>query len=216
MISDFTRLQLDELPDLGARPLIICDVDEVVVHFTKAFESYLESHDLYLDPASFALHGNIKSRTDHTPVTAERIALMVDDFFDGFTEDLAAIDGAVDALQTLSGSANVVLLTNLPHHARDKRIANMRKHGLEFPCITNSGPKGPAISRLTRERRLPTVFIDDSPNFISSSYEHAPDVHLVHFLQDERFARNHQPFPFVSLTTGTWDEALPHIQGLIT
>ncbi len=215
MIQDFTRDQLAELSLKKDRPLVICDVDEVVVHFTSAFENYLAERALYLDTSSFALSGNIRRCEGDASLPQDEIMHLIDGFFAARTEALEAIEGAVDALLTLGATANVVMLTNLPHHARDKRIANLRGHGLDFPCITNNGPKGPAISHLAAGQDLPAVFIDDSPNFIASSHQHAPDVHLVHFLHDERFARHHIPFPFVSLTTGSWREALPHIQKLI-
>lgn len=215
MIQDFTREQLERLPALGSRPLIICDVDEVVVHFTRAFECYLAGRGLYLDTGSFALSGNIRRADTRAPAAPDRIAGLIDEFFAECTEDLPAIDGAAESLLLLGAMADIVMLTNLPHHARDKRIANLRKHGLDFPCVTNNGPKGPVIGRLAAGKNLPVVFIDDSPNFISSSHQHAPQVHLVHFLHDERFARHLEPLPFVSLTTGTWREALPHIRKLI-
>jgi hypothetical protein len=215
MIQDFTRSQLEELSLEKDRPLVICDVDEVVVHFTRAFEGYLAERALYLDTSSFALSGNIRKNESDAPLPQDEIMHLIDGFFAERTAELDAIEGAVDSLLALAEAANIVMLTNLPHHAREKRIANLRKHGLDFPCITNNGPKGPAISHLAAERDLPVVFIDDSPNFIASSHQHAPAVHLVHFLHDERFARHHTPFPFVSLTTGSWRAALPHIQKLI-
>jgi hypothetical protein len=215
MIQDFTRSQLEELSLEKDRPLVICDVDEVVVHFTRAFEDYLAERTLYLDTSSFALSGNIRQRESDAALAQDQTMQLIDGFFAERTAELDAIDGAVESLMTLAETAHIVMLTNLPHHAREKRIANLRKHGLDFPCITNNGPKGPAISHLAADRNLPVVFIDDSPNFIASSHQHAPDVHLVHFLHDERFARHHTPFPFVSLTTGSWREALPHIQKLV-
>jgi hypothetical protein len=215
MMQDFTRSQLEELRLAKDRPLVICDVDEVVVHFTRAFEGYLAERALYLDTSSFALSGNIRRSEGDVPLLQDEIMQLIDGFFAERTEELDAIDGAVESLTALADTAEIVMLTNLPHHAREKRITNLRKHGLDFPCITNNGPKGPAISHLTAGRNLPVVFIDDSPNFIASSYQHAPHVHLVHFLHDERFSRHHDPFPFVSLTTGTWREALPHIQKLV-
>lgn len=215
MIPDFTLEQLRSLTVSRDRPLVICDVDDVVVHFLKGFEAYLAERGLYFDAASFALTGNIRDLVTDEPEPQSVVLKLVDDFFVEWTEHLAAIDGAADALLALAEDANIVMLTNLPHHARDKRINNLRKHGLYFPCVTNSGPKGPAIRHLAEDRHLPVVFIDDSPNFIASSREYAPQVHLVHFLHDERFARHLEPFPFVSLTTRAWSEALPHILALI-
>lgn len=215
MIPEFTIRQLSELSVSSDRPLVICDVDEVVVHFTRAFEDYLAKRGMWLDTSSFALNGNIRHKSTGALAASEAIATLIDHFFEQHTAELDAIDGAIEALQELARQSSVVMLTNLPHHARDKRIENLRKHGLEFPVVTNSGPKGPAIRHLADQTSAAVVFVDDSPGFITSARQHAPDVHLVHFLHDERFARNLEHLDFVSLRTGRWDEALPHIKALI-
>lgn len=215
MIPDFTLSQLQQLTLDRNAPLVICDVDEVVVHFTSSFEDYLRAHNLYLDTSSFAINGNIRDCQTNQPVANTRVSALIDAFFVDCTETLPPIEGAVDALEALAQHATVVMLTNLPHHAREKRINNLRGLGLPYPVITNSGPKGPAINHLAALSDRPIVFVDDSPNFIASSYEHAPHVHLVHFLQDPRFARHLEPFPYVSLTTDSWSKAQPHILSLL-
>lgn len=215
MIHEITRNQLAGLRVPGDRPLIICDVDEVIVHFLRDFEDYLDGHGLWLDLSSLALNGNIRRRAGNGPVTDETVASMIDGFFAERTAHMEPVDGAVEALLDLSRLASIVLLTNLPHSAGDHRRTNMKKLGLPFPVITNSGPKGPAIRQLELQSRGPVVFIDDSPNFIASAYEHAPAVHLVHFLHDERMARHVPPIDYVSLRTGGWHQALPHIQTIL-
>jgi FMN phosphatase YigB (HAD superfamily) len=215
MISDFTKSQLANLTVDAKRPLIICDVDDVVVHFLRSFDAMLAEMDHVLEANSFALNGNVVHRETRTEMPQEVVAQLVDDFFAARTEYLEAIDGAVESLLQLSAKASVVMLTNLPHHAREKRIRNLQKHGLPFPVITNSGPKGPAIKNLADRTSGSVVFVDDSPNFVKSSYEFAPAVKIVHFLHDERFARLHQPFDFVSKTTGEWESVRRHISELI-
>lgn len=215
MISEITLGQLETLTFTG-RPLVICDVDEVVVHFTRDFEAFLARENLWLDTASFALNGNVKCRDTGRPAEDSRVAGLIARFFDERTRHMEPIDGAVDSLLHIGETADVVLLTNLPHSAGEHRRENLMGHGLPFPVVTNSGPKGPAIGDLLRRAgRMDAVFIDDSPHFISSAYEHAPGVHLVHFLHDDRFARHIEPLDYVSLRTGSWAEAKPHIMGLI-
>ncbi len=215
MIPDFTRQQLNALKIVPDQPLLICDVDEVVVHFTRSFEDYIGKRSLYLETTSFALNGNVRRIGTSERLDEPLLSDLIDEFFVDCTEHLPPIDGAVEALNVLAANASVVMLTNLPHHAREKRIRNLLGLGIEFPVITNSGPKGPAIQHLAALTTDTVVFVDDSPGFIASSFEHAPDVHLVHFLHDERFAKHLQPYPFVSLTTGTWADALPHIKNLL-
>jgi hypothetical protein len=215
MISDFTKEQLSNLEIAPDRPLIICDVDDVVVHFLKGFDAILADMDHVLEAKSFALGGNVVHRESRIEMPTQDVSKLVDDFFISHTEHMEAIEGAVPSLLALSKSATVVMLTNLPHHSREKRIRNLLGHGLPFPVITNSGPKGPAIKHLARQTSAPVIFIDDSPNFVESSFEHAPDVKIVHFLHDQRFAVLHKPFPFVSLTAISWTEILPHVTKLL-
>ena len=215
MISDITQRQLETL-SFTNRPLVICDVDEVIVHFTRDFEDYMALEDLWLDTSSFSLNGNIRCRRTGDAAPNERVSDLLDRFFEERTRHMQPIDGAVEALLHIGETADVVLLTNLPHSAGDHRRANMAAHGLPFPLVTNSGPKGPAIRHLASQSKHPAVFIDDSPSYIASAYEHAPEVHLVHFMHDERFSRHVEPFDYVSLRTDSWSEAKPHILDLIT
>jgi hypothetical protein len=216
LISDITKGQIDSLNFTG-RPLVICDVDEVIVHFTRDFEDYIAAENLWLDTASFALAGNIRCRTTDTPETEDRVASLVSEFFATRTRHMQPIDGAIDALLEFGSKADVILLTNLPHSSGDLRRKNLADHGIPYPVVTNSGPKGPAIRSIVDNARQPeAVFIDDSPSFIASAYEHAPDVHLVHFLHDDRFARHIEPLSYVSLRTGNWLEARSHVLEIIS
>lgn len=214
MISETTLAQLAGL-NLTGRPLLICDVDEVVVHFTRDFEAYLGVRGLWLDTSSFSLNGNVRRLDDNRAIGNREVMELIDRFFVDRTRHLEPIDGAVAALQEIGEGADVVLLTNVPHTSGEDRRENLRSHGLPFPVVTNSGPKGPAIRQLADRARTVTVFVDDSPSFIASSYDHAPGVHLVHFLHDERFARHISPIDYVSLRTGSWAEAGPHVRQLL-
>lgn len=216
MMHELTVAQIAGLSIDRHRPLVICDVDEVIVHFTREFEEFLESRGMELDfttnTQSFAL-----SRYKHgkEPVGPEEIGKTIDQFFAERTLGMQAIDGAIDAMQSIARHADVIMLTNLPHEAGDHRRKNLESHGLNFPVVTNSGPKGPAIKSIAAQVSAPVVFIDDSPGFITSAHQHAPDVHLIHFIHDERFGRMIAPLEFVSLRTDNWKDLHPHVLGLI-
>jgi hypothetical protein len=214
MIPEGTRQQIAAL-QLGGRPLIICDVDEVVVHFTREFEDQLEGHDLYLAPDSFALNGNVRRKHDNAPVGNDVVMHHISRVFEERTLTMQPIEGAIGSLGALAAHADIVLLTNLPHEAGEMRRDNLKGLGLPHPVVTNSGPKGPAVRCLADMAGGTVVFIDDSPQFLASAHEHAPEVRLVHFLHDERFARHVPEVDYVSLRTDSWERVLPHVLGLI-
>ena len=214
MISEITQGQLSNLRFTG-RPLVICDVDEVIVHFTRDFEDYIGLHGLWLDTSSFALNGNIRHRETNIPTPEAQVAELIGTFFEQRTRHMQEIDGAVESLLAFGAKADVVLLTNLPHTAGDHRRENLKSHGLPYPVVTNSGPKGPAIRNITDRGGKPVVFIDDSPSYIASAHEYAPEVQLVHFLHDDRFARHIEPLEYVTLRTASWAEIRAFVMKLI-
>jgi hypothetical protein len=217
MLHEITRKQLAGLTISQASPLVICDVDEVVVHFTRDFEEYLKPLGFWLDTDDLQrLNGSVKRLDTKAAIDDMQTFGLVTEFFARRTRDMQAIDGAVEGLLELSRHADVVMLTNLPHEAGDDRRHNLAALGLPFPVITNSGPKGHAIRQMVAEVKAPVVFIDDSAGFIASAYEHAPHVHLVHFLHDPRFHRNAAALDFVSLRTDHWRHVLPHAKALLT
>lgn len=215
MISEPTLAQIANLQLRSNRPLVICDVDEVVVHFTRDFEDFLDGLGLWLDTSISLFSSNIRNQKTRILLSPEEIEKTVVQFFAERTLDMQTIEGAVEALHSIGKSADVIMLTNLPHEAGDDRRANLAGHGLNFPVVTNSGPKGPAIRKIASQVLAPVVFIDDSPGFITSAFHHAPNVHLIHFLHDERYARLVAPLDFVSLRTDTWQEMHPHVLKLI-
>ncbi len=215
MISEPTLAQIANLQLRPTRPLVICDVDEVVVHFTRDFEHILGGLGLWLDTSISLFSSNIRTQKTRILLSPEEIEKTVVQFFTERTLDMQTIEGAVEALHNIGKSADVIMLTNLPHEAGNDRRANLAGHGLNFPVVTNSGPKGPAIRKIASQVSAPVVFIDDSPGFITSAFHHAPDVHLIHFLHDERYARLVAPLDFVSLRTDTWQEMHPHVLKLI-
>jgi len=214
LISEITQGQLSNLRFTG-RPLVICDVDEVIVHFTRDFEDYIGLHGLWLDTSSFALNGNIRHRETNIPTPEAQVAELIGTFFEQRTRHMQEIDGAVESLLAFGAKADVVLLTNLPHTAGDHRRENLKSHGLPYPVVTNSGPKGPAIRNITDRGGKPVVFIDDSPSYIASAHEYAPEVQLVHFLHDDRFARHIEPLEYVTLRTASWAEIRAFVMKLI-
>ena len=86
---------------------IICDVDEVLVHFLQGFEAYLGEHDLWLDARSFALTGNVLHRETGLPVAGRAVLELLHGFFSERTALLAPIPHAAESLRELSNHAGM-------------------------------------------------------------------------------------------------------------
>ncbi len=215
-ISPTTQTQIDVLDLDPARPLVLCDVDEVVVHFLRGFEAWLDRNGLWLDPASFALNGNIRHKHNHAPLEEASVGPAIMGFFEDMTHELELIDGAAYALNDMSADASVVMLTNIPSRFRDARIENLKRHGLHFPLVTNSGLKGPAVSAIAGGHTAPVVFIDDHTGYLKSASEQLPATTIVHFMQDERFGRHVPREDFVHHRTDNWADAHGFIKATIS
>ncbi len=199
-----TTSEIDALILSDGRPLIICDVDEVIFHFLAGLENHLAQHDCWLDPASFALTGNIRHSTTNEPASQQRVGELLFGFFDRRAHNLKPIRGAQHALHALAARCDIVLLTNIPRDYLDQRKKNLKNEGFDYPIIINRGGKGQAVSRLNQNGGRPTFFLDDSPANIKSVAASAPETILIHFMQDERFRKVMPPLPQAGLQAKTW------------
>jgi hypothetical protein len=208
--------QLAALPLRSGRPLLIVDADEVLFYFMRGLEIFLAGRDLYFDWASYALHGNIRRRMDDSAVDAETLHPLLQRFFAEATELMEPVDGAADALATLSKEAQIVILSNVPMVAHAARTRALARHGMPFPLIANTGPKGPAVASMLKLAAAPAVFIDDIPHNHSSVAEMAPAVHRLHFVADPRLAALLGPAPDCHHRLETWPSMEAHVSGLLT
>lgn len=205
-IRDNVKRQIDALDLDRDRPLVICDVDEVVVHFLRSLEEHLDENGCWLDKSSFALNGNIRLKSNNEAVATQMVGELLYSCFDAKTHVMDAIEGAADALRQLEDMAEIVMLTNLPERYLDQRVQNLQGHGIHYPVVANSGHKGPAVEALINGSEHHVVFIDDSPNNIASVHKWCPRTHLIHFIQDRNFARHVTSIDEVALRTDNWTE----------
>jgi len=199
-----TTGEIDALALTGTRPVIICDVDEVIFHFIGGLENHLAQNQCWLDPASFALTGNIRHLATNEPLSAARVGELLFGFFDRSAHLLKPISGARQALQTLALSCDIVLLTNLPRDYLEQRKENLNLEGFDYPLVINRGAKGPSVARINQYGGQPTFFLDDSPDNIRSVATSTPQTILIHFMQDERFRKVMPALPEAALQAKSW------------
>lgn len=168
------------------RPILAVDADEVLFYFMRGFERFLAGQALFFDWRSYALHGNIRRQTDREALPADAIQPLLNDFFAASTALLDPVTGAADALASLASKAQIVVLSNLPVAFKAAREQALAIHGMPYPLIANSGPKGPAMLALMARAGKPAVFIDDIPHHHASVAKVAPETLRLHYVADPR------------------------------
>ncbi|PCJ71559.1 MAG: hypothetical protein COA62_02935 [Rhodobiaceae bacterium] len=195
-----------------ARPLIISDADEVLLQFVAGLELYLDRQGLWLDLQSFALSGNIKEKVTNKPVPIERTPDLLADFFVSEAGKLEAVEHAASALKTLSGRAQIIILTNIPFAQRDARAESLARQGMDYPVIANKGLKGAAVHYLAKQTSGPTFFLDDLPHNIRSVAEAHEPSRRLHFIADKRLAKLLPPSEHSHFHSSHWPDAQTFIE----
>ena len=173
----------------------------------ERFEIFLKRQDYFFDWSSFKLTGNIFYKPDNYQLSQVEVFSLLDEFFEKETQSLDAVPGAIEALDLLSSRTQIVILSNVPLAYREERERCLSDHGMNYPLIVNSGPKGPAVQALTVAVRAPVFFIDDSPNNLKSVANVADYVRRIHFIHDSRLAKLVGPVADSHHRTDSWLEA---------
>lgn len=207
--------QIRTLPP-SDRPLVICDVDEVILHLIAHLEDYLHQRDLKFLKHEYRFTGNIARREDDVPLQADEVRQHLIWFFDEVSHEQDMVLGASAALNDLAQGWDIVLLTNLPGgHNKPRRERLLAGMGIPYPVLTNSGPKGGAVAALAANRPSPVVFIDDSPTNHTSVNASLPSAAQIQFIADPRFRAAVEPEAHIDLLTGDWQETAVFIDNLL-
>ncbi|MDA0368437.1 MAG: hypothetical protein O2995_08570 [Proteobacteria bacterium] len=206
LLAQEVAVQFEAIALDRSRPLIITDADEVLVRFGAGMEVFLAAQGLYYDWSAFHFEGTIRRSTDGQAIPNHAVAEIRERFLDECIQDLPVVAGAGDALQRLSLHTQIVILTNIPHSARDARRVGLSRHGIDYPIVTNVGGKGHAVRDLARRVDAPAIFVDDLPEHHESVALHAADVHRIHFIDDPRLEKLVGPAHHSHFQTETWVE----------
>ncbi|OHV89182.1 hypothetical protein [Mesorhizobium sp. ORS 3428] len=205
-----TARQIEELA-ADDRPLLVLDVDDVILEFIRPFPRYLLSRGFGLTLASFRLTGNIAETASGRLIEQAEVSALLGDFFDAQADWQGVIDGAAEALATLGQHAEIVLLTAMPHKHRAVRRAHLDALGLTYPLLTTEMAKGPAIAKLRGANGRPVAFVDDQPANLLSARSSVADAHLFHLMADNALRAFLPPTPDDIIAVDNWREAAPKI-----
>ena len=174
--------QLRALPIVPGRPLVAVDADEVLVYLAEHLVRYLPTIGFQMRLTQYQLEGSIFPAGSDFPVPFDDCLRLIDQFFIDETLNQQALPGAAAALARLSVESQVIVLTNVPRHARELRKRNLAALGMDYPMVENSGGKGRALYWMAVHAGAPTVFIDDSLKQHESAARRAPEITRIHFV----------------------------------
>ena len=198
--------QLRALPIVPGRPLLAVDADEVLVYLAEHLARYLPTIGFRMRLTQYQLEGSIFPADCESPVPFDDCLRLIDRFFDDETLNQQALPGAVEALARLSAQAQVVVLTNVPRHARDLRRRNLAALGMDYPMVENAGGKGRALRWMAAHAGAPVVFVDDSLKQHESAARRAPEVTRVHFVGAGHLRRILPESPAAHHRVEGWEE----------
>jgi hypothetical protein len=202
-----TARQIAEL-SRDTRPLLVLDVDEVLLEFVRPFTGFLNARKLDLRTTSFRLHGNVVEMESGTALANERVTELLADFFDVQDEWQTVAERAAPAIAGLARDVEIVMLTAMPHRHRDKRRVHLDQLGFPYPLVTTEKAKGPAIRQLRGDHLRPVAFVDDIPHNLISVQATVPDAHLFHLMVHPEFRAMLPPLPEGVVATEGWDDAV--------
>lgn len=165
-----------------SRPLVVCDCDEVLLHMVAPFASWLsDQHGIDFSMVGNDFSQSMRYRKSGEGLATDEILRLLNRFFEYEMDRQLPISGAVTAIAALAEQADVVVLTNLGDHHRERRTMQLHNRGIAARVFTNQGPKGPALQRILAEYRPSCAFfIDDLPQHHGSVAEVAPNVTRLH------------------------------------
>ncbi len=200
----------------GDKPLLICDVDEVVLHLVDPFVRVMSERGYELRSHSFQLTGNVYHAETGREATREEVHGGLAQLFNEQEQRQELVEGAVEGLNRLAEEIDVLFLTNMPHAFRDTRIGHLVGNGLDHPLVTNTGSKVPAIRIIETHRDHEVGFIDDTPKNLNHVREGAPDVHLFHFMANGKFRELAGEIDGTHISSGDWKETGAKIREVLT
>lgn len=189
----------------GARPLLITDCDEVLLHMVSHFGAWLgDAHAIDFAPHEFSM----TRREGGAAVAREEAWGLLGGFFDTEMHRQTLVPHAREALAAISEHADIVVLTNLEDHRQPHRVAQLRGFGIDFRVVTNQGGKGRPVRALLDEYR-PTAaaFVDDLAQHHESVAQHAPEVWRLHMVSEPALAPVVPAAPHAHARIDDWADA---------
>lgn len=197
----------------GQRPLLVTDCDEVLLHMVRHFSDWLdEEHAILFRPEEGDMAGGLKDKASGERVESERVWQLLWGFFESEMHRQTIVPGAIEALGTIGEKADIVVLTNLGEDAREGRIAQLARFGINHEVVCNRGGKGEPLRAIVERHRAPRhLFVDDLAVHHASVAKHSPATHRLHMVAEPSLAAVTAPAAHAHARIDDWATATPWI-----
>ncbi len=196
-------------PASPARPLIVTDCDEVLMHMIVPFQGWLSEAkdiDFRIEGASFA--DALHHRASGATVAREDVWPLLDEFFTGEMGRQYAAPGAFEALDRLRAHADIVVLSNVGDAIHAHRTEQLKAHGLECRLVANRGEKGPALRRIVDEHAPSmTIYVEDLAVHVESASRYVPEAWRLQMVIEPEIADAIAPSPHAHARIDDWAQA---------
>ncbi|PCJ30989.1 MAG: hypothetical protein COA93_11605 [Alphaproteobacteria bacterium] len=203
---EFALEQLKALSFGRSRPVIISDADEVILHFADIFSEYLETQGMYVNFKSYAFEGNLKYKDSDEAVGRDLFEAIFNGFFENYVDKQPLVKNSAENLKSLSEICDIVIVTNIPHSFADRRRKQLIKQGINYPLITNNGPKGPILNLISKMTSEKLIFIDDVSHHHKSVAEHVPDSLRIQFIANNHLNEIEDKSEYCQYRCYNWEE----------
>lgn len=193
----------------AARPLLITDCDEVLMHMVVPFAQWVdEAHGVMFQMEDTSFANALKRKECGTPLEAAEVWPLLDAFFAHEMARQLPISGAIEAIQAISKVADIIILTNVGPEHQAARARQLAAVGIDAPVIGSRGGKGgPVRDIMAKYQPSMAVFVDDLANHHHSVRDEAPDVWRLHMVGEPLIADKVRPSRAAHVRIDDWTAA---------
>lgn len=151
----------DIISELRDAPLLVCDIDEVVLEFLTPFMNFLDARGLELQPNSFALNGNIFDKSSNIFVHNQTVKQLIEAFYKEQAKWQTPVNSALSVLANLAPDLDIIFISAMPSQHHKTRLDLLNHFNFTYPLIAKEQSKGPIVKAIHNHRNQPLFFIDD-------------------------------------------------------
>jgi len=194
---------------MSARPLLITDCDEVLLHMVVPFREWLdEVHGVNFEFADRNFVTALRRKECGTVLEHSEVWAMLRGFFGTEMHRQTPIAGALETLGRIGDYADIVVLTNIGEDEHEGRIAQLRALGVTAPVFWNQGGKGEPARRIVDEYQPSAVlFVDDLAQHHESMAQHVPEAWRLHMVGEPEIAVHIPAAAHAHARIDSWVEA---------